>query len=393
MNDWFFSFMAVFGVATLVAVVGFIFFLWYKLHSAPGPGIVLGAYEIIGKYAGQKIHTRLQGMVVDATGFFCSSELTQAFKDMLCEDMGRMLKQINPAPATPTTSAASPEAAETTTTEAEKTEKAEKITKQKPVQSTEAQVLEKLVKQVQAYPLDQICRVAIIRNGFFGEKHLIVHFGDPKRSLSDYASNEEESHFNLAFGPVNKGLINGSMQTLPEQWEFPNERFNLGKVTAHVFVPEGAETENASMHPQPLHFKSKSEADKAQTAQTKKEEKERMDIAKLILHIPNAIHIQQHVKSLTQQLRDKDFALQDMGRKLSAVATELDWLRRAVKGFLTEGQTLEDLMPSRIDPLDFICLFTFPTVFYFVTDAFKIYPLVGVVLGTGLASFVIYRRH
>ena len=94
MNDWFFSFMAVFGVVTLIGVIAFIGFLWYKLHSSPGPGIVLGAYEIIGRYAGQKIHTRLKGMVVDATGFFCSSELTQAFKDMLCEDMGRMLKGI-----------------------------------------------------------------------------------------------------------------------------------------------------------------------------------------------------------------------------------------------------------------------------------------------------------
>jgi len=376
--------MAVFGVATLVAVVGFIFFLWYKLHSAPGPGIVLGAYEIIGRYAGQKIHTRLKGMVVDATGFFCSSELTQAFKDMLCSDMGRMLKDIKPAEK-PTEQAPSAEQKQTEPDESTEAEKAADEKMKKPSGFAkfwngieEETMLETLRQQVLTYPLDQICRVAIIREGFFGEKHLIVQFGDPKRSLSDYASSEEESHFNLAFGPINKGLINGSMQTIPEQWEFPNERFNLGKVTAHVFVPDD-----------PMN----QEAGKEQEETAKKEEKERMDIAKLILHVPNAIHIQQHVKSLTQQLRDKDFALQDMGVKLSAVATELDWLRRAVKGFLTEGQNLEDLMPSRIDPLDFICLFTFPTVFYFVTDAFKIYPLVGVVLGTALASFVIYRRH
>jgi len=377
MNDWFFSFMAVFGVVTLIGVIAFIGFLWYKLHSSPGPGIVLGAYEIIGRYAGQKIHTRLKGMVVDATGFFCSSELTQAFKDMLCEDMGRMLKGIKEPEPEPEPKTEEPK------TEAEngqkKTETAvtPKMDKQKPIQSTERAMLEKLTKQVQAYPLDQVCRVALIRDGMFGEKHLIVSFGDPKRSLSDYASNEEESHFNLAFGPVNKGLIVGSMQTIAEPWEFPNERFNLGTVTAHVFLPEKEEA------PQ----------DEAKKEKAKKEDKERMDISKLILHVPNAIHIQQHVRSLTQQLRDKDFALQDMGRKLSAVATELDWLRRAVKGFLTEGQNLEDLMPSRIDPLDFICLFTFPTVFYFVTDAFKIFPLIGVVCGTGLASYIIYRRH
>ena len=232
MNDWFFSFMAIFGVVTLIGVIAFIGFLWYKLHSSPGPGIVLGAYEIIGRYAGQKIHTRLKGMVVDATGFFCSSELTQAFKDMLCEDMGRMLKGIKepePEPEPKTDAENAEKKTEAATTP--------KMDKQKPIQSTERAMLEKLTKQVQAYPLDQVCRVALIRDGIFGEKHLIVSFGDPKRSLSDYASNEEESHFNLAFGPVNKGLIVGSMQTIAEPWEFPNERFNLGTVTAHVFVP------------------------------------------------------------------------------------------------------------------------------------------------------------
>ncbi len=373
--------MAVFGIVTLIAVVAFIFFLWYKLHSAPGPGIVLGAYEIIGRYAGQKIHTRLKGMVVDATGFFCSSELTQAFKDMLCSDIGSMLRDITPLPEPepeqPKPVAPLTEAAKTPE-EIEKAAEAVKLKKQRAIQSREKVMLEKLADQIQSYPLDQICRVAIIRDGIFGEKHLIVSFGDQKRSLSDYASNEEESHFNLAFGPVNKGLIVGSMQTIAEPWEFPNERFNLGKVTAHVFVPEKDETKDEQ---------------KDAKEKTKKEDRERLDIAKLILHVPNAIHIQQHVKSLVQQLRDKDFALQEMGQKLSAAATNLDWNSRAVKGFRTEDPNNKDMIPARIDPLDFICLFTFPAVFYFITNAFKIYPLIGVVCGTGLASYIIYRRH
>jgi hypothetical protein len=234
-------------------------------------------------------------------------------------------------------------------------------------------------KKIQDLPLDKICRVVIMRDGFFGEKHLIVQFGDPKRSLSDYASHEEESHFNFAFGPVNKGLISGSMQTLPERWEFPNKRFNLGKVTVHIFVPEESQASETG----------KKEKDKENTVG------KYTDIAQLVLHIPNAIHIQEHVKSLEQQLKDKEFSLRDMGLKLSAMATVVDVANAIIKGFRTEGgpKNLEDFIPKRIDLLDGICVFVFPVVFYFIVNAFGATPLIGVVVGGALACFVIYRRH
>jgi len=359
--------MTYLGLAVLLAVVGLFGFIWYRQRAAPGPGIVLGEYEVIGCYAGQKIHTRLKGMMVDATSFFCASDLTEPFKDLLYEDIDRMI----PKPA----------AEKKPETGTEKGDVPEKMDRSNPTQTAERTMLEKIKKQIKEFPLDTVCKVAIIRNGVLGEKHLIMTFSDDKnRGLSDYSSNEEESHFTFAFGPVNKGLIKGCMQTLTEPWEFSNERFPLGDFpvgTVHVFVPDDPMSNG--------NGQSKANGKSEKSAWN-------LNAAKLILHVPNVVHINEHMKSIMQQLKDKDFALQQMGVKYSALATETDVLRRAVKGFMTEGQKIEDLMPKKLDVLDFIMLMAFPTICYVVAAAFGVYPLAGVIAGLSIAGFIIYWR-
>ena len=359
---WFISFMTYFGVTVMVALMGLIFFVWYRQRAAPGPGVVLGEYEVIGCYAGQKIHTRIKGMMVDATSFFCASDLTEPFKDLLYGDIDRLITK-KPAEKAPVEG---------------DNEKPEQM-KPDPALAAEQGMLEKIKKQLKTFPLDKIATVAIIRSGVFGERHLLIKFdeinGNGPRSLTDYSSNEEESHFTFAFGPVNKGLIKGRMQTLTEPWEFSNERFPLGDFpvgTVHVLVPDD-----------PVTNQKNEKTEKAAW---------NLNAAKLLLHVPNVVRQQEHMKSIMQQVKDKDFALAQMGVKYSALATETDVLRRAVKGFMTEGQKLEDLFPKKLDVLDWLCIGLFPTVGWAAAGALGITSLVGVIVGEACAGFIIYWR-
>jgi hypothetical protein len=387
MSSWFLTFMPVFGAVAIIAVVLYMIFQWYKMHAAPGPGVPLGELEIYGRHGSTHVH--LKGMAVDATNQFCSSEMTQQFKDLLCEDINKMLPDLKAEASQ--TEAPSEKPSETAENAEEKTVKARVEAGE--LKQVELETLENVKKQIQTYPFESVCRVAIIRDsgdssfGFVSQRHLVFVFADAKRNLLSYASNEEENHFNFAFGPMTKGVIFGDMETLIEDWELPNERFKLGDFpagTVHILVPDEPTGKTDAVEDQKKN---------GDTAKTDSAPKERLNIVKLLLHLPNAIYIQMHVKSLERQLTDRDNALKDMSDKLSEYAAKLDKANRAVKAFLTEGKTLDDLMPKKLDEIDVLCVIGFPTVFYAVADAFKVYPLIGVIVGLCSALFAIHRRH
>jgi len=411
-NEWFFGGMGAFGIAAIIGVVLFILFLWWRANSAPAPGIPLGVYEVNGRYAGQTLHKRIKGVLVDCTGIFCAPEVMESFKDLLRRDLvGMISKPSLPSPPKPSENEADKTAdiSPGGNPEPEKTEIAPPSTAPLAPPSTqepEAKMMQEMIENFEKNSLDKCCRVVITREFIFGEKHLIIHLGDPRRALSEYASHEEENHFSLSLGPVKKGVINGTIQTIPDEYDFKNERFKLGKVTVHVFRPDDPHDDEitkvakqviSELQGQGLKKTLSVTVEKIVLAMEKSDlgrhYKIERGIAKVATYIPTAVNVEEQLKSKDQQLRDKDTAITNANQELTEKAVELDNYRTILKGLQIEGANLMSMLPKKLDILDFACMVGLPTILYPIVEALGGYPLIGVVIGVGAAGVLIYRRH
>jgi hypothetical protein len=342
----------IYGVTALIIALVMVIFTWWRANSAPAPGMPLGSYKVTLKYAGQKMHHEVEGILVDCTAYFCAPEIVDAFKSLLTRDISKTLDKP------------------------EKSEKKPEKTKEKKLapalsdpKSEQLDMLQTLKNQLNSLSLESICRIVVTRDGaLFGEKHLFVQLGDSKKSLSEYASHEEESRFSLQFGPVSKGKIDCVSYTLPDRYAFKNSRFKLGTVTVHIIKPD------------------------ANTTDSKITQSE-ISLAKIVLSIPHALDVEEHLKSLGQQIKDLKFANEEMGKELSAVSTERDFLLRSTQGFTTEGGKPLQPPPKKNDVVDYIVLFALPSVAYAIADAAGAYPLIGVIAGLSVAGLVVYKRH
>ncbi len=66
------------GTIGLVAL----WFLW-RIFAPAAPGVSLGYFEVIGRYAGQKLLKRLRGVLVECTPLFLNSELDRQFREII----------------------------------------------------------------------------------------------------------------------------------------------------------------------------------------------------------------------------------------------------------------------------------------------------------------------
>ena len=177
------------GTIGLVAL----WFLW-RIFAPAAPGVSLGYFEVIGRYAGQKLLKRLRGVLVECTPLFLNSELDRQFREIIAEDLEAY---------------------------------AEKETGEKALE------LKELAEKVRKQSLENLCRIIAVRDRGFS-KHLLVQYGNVDKPLSAYAANEPSSRFTFGFGFLSQGVITGQIYTLPQ----PLQVHRLGKVNVHLFCPD-----------------------------------------------------------------------------------------------------------------------------------------------------------
>jgi len=361
-NLWFFNAMTVVSVIMIAAIGSLLVYMYYLYRSKPAPGVLLGHLTIFGVH-NDGTHTKLEGSTVDSTAEFCNTEMTQNFKDILTQDLEKIIRSPDTDPDS-----------ETLQTAARSKKK-----------------LAAFREQIQNWPIEQICRVAVIKDGIFGKKHLIIQFGQPNKTLrriDTYATHDpEDDRFSLSLGPTSKGVVHGTMYEFNETWAFDDKRFKLGRFdigTIHIFVPEEPIKHDSPTTIVPEH-------DSGALSVMAGGNNRRL-IAKFVLHMPNVVYNSIQIRSLEQQIRDKDIALNDSGEKLSALSVKADRLATVLRAFMLEEAKIEDLMSKHIDYIDGVLMLTFPVLLCFLAEALGISAVVGALLGSVLSSIIIFVR-
>ena len=177
------------GVVVLVAV----WMVWRSIAPA-APGISLGYYEVLGRYAGSKLVKRIKGTLVDATALFLNPEIEPTFKRLLSEDLLELSKRV---------------------------------------EEQEAKNLKELADSLSKHILQACCRIIITRERLF-TKHVIIQYGNADKPLHDFAAHEPSNKFTLGFGFLSQGIITGQISTLPQPWNI----YKLGKLQVHIFKPD-----------------------------------------------------------------------------------------------------------------------------------------------------------
>jgi len=186
----------IYGFYAVVAfVVGMILLSIWKNISPAAPGIPLGYYEIIGRYAGGSLMKRIQGTLVDATYFFLNPEIENKFKEYILKNIEAMSKKGNPG-----------------------------------IKPSEALSIK---NSLQKYRFSKACRIIVTRDRFW-TKHVLVQWGYVDKPLIDYAVHEDRGKFTLSTGLITRGTITGTIKTLPDPWVIPK----IGKCTVHLFLPD-----------------------------------------------------------------------------------------------------------------------------------------------------------
>ena len=341
--------IALAGLGLVIAVA--VWMVWRTIAPA-APGISMGYYEIMGRYAGRKLLYRIKGTLVDSTSLFLNPEIAGEFKKKIIEDINvvimkqktAILKQnektstsLNPSKSTqePSQTPASASAMVITT-------------------------LEAIVKQFETCDLSDICRIIVTRGKLF-TKHVIVQYGYIDKPLNAYAAHDPSSKFTLSLGFLSQGVIEGSIRTFPQPWEISK----LGKATVHLFLPDAEATEQPKMPPDYL--------------------------AKIAVYASTNVEYRDLIKSKDTQLKEKDKKLSEMGQELSAMATEKDALLRAIQGFSETGKVPKVTIKKFGIP-DFVAI-TVPTLAgYYLSDYVKVEPLVGLFFGLMMGALLLYRR-
>ena len=186
----------IYGFYAVVAfVAGMILLSIWKNISPAAPGIPLGYYEVIGRYAGGSLMKRIQGTLVDSTHLFLNPEITNKFKKYVLKNIKEASKK-NP-------------------------------------NSKKASQLLLLEKPFMKYPLEKTVRIIVTRDRFW-KKHILVQWGYVDKPLIDYAMHEDRGKFTLSTGLITRGVITGVIHSLPDPWVIPK----IGKCTVHLFLPD-----------------------------------------------------------------------------------------------------------------------------------------------------------
>jgi len=187
--------IALAGLAVIIALG--VWMVWRTISPASS-GVILGYYEIIGRYAGGKLQKRIKGMLVDATPLFMNEEMEPRFKEFLLQEIEVIVKKEGGNPNFD---------------------------------------LQSFRKQVMEYSLSKSCHVIVTREKLFS-KHVIVQYGYVEKPLNAYASHDPESKFTLSAGPSSQGTIHGRIRTLSDC-----EVYRLGKVKVSLFKPDPLQEE------------------------------------------------------------------------------------------------------------------------------------------------------
>ena len=192
--------IALAGLALIIIIA--LWMIWRSIAPA-APGTALGYYEIMGRYAGSKLIRRLKGTIVDCTPIFLSPKIEKDFKEILKEDLDRLIARSS-----------------------NKDDKAGLMELRKKLEN------EKNL-------LSDYCRILAVRDVF--RKHIIIQYGRVDKPLNNYAVHEPSSKFTLSMGFLSHGIITGVIETLPQRWEI----YRIGKAYVHLFCPDDPENPNS----------------------------------------------------------------------------------------------------------------------------------------------------
>ena len=374
-------------VAIFLSIFAYIIF---RAYSKPAPGLVLGSYEIFGRYAGGKLYESIKGILVDSTAYFLNPILVQDFTKLVLYDVDRMIAKIENVKKPPVINVTStktenvePAPAETAIAVSSNAEQELKKLESPKTQQSELDLLRVSRQAFVDLPFQTACRMLVIRDGIGGDKHLILQVGDTSKSITEFAMHDPHgSGFSFTLGPVRKGVIDGAIQTLPGNFSI----FGFGKVKIHIFKP--FDPTKADM----IEGDAKKD-DKGKVLESLFEKFS--NLAMIVQAIPNALDVRQHVKSLNEQLKDKDIALEEMSADLTKKAVTVDRLTRAVKGFQTEGGNPVEVTPKNFDGID-VLIIIFGAVLGVgggIALGGAVGGLAGVIVGLIPSLLVVFKRH
>jgi len=324
--EWFFELVPRIALAGLAFIILFFVWLLWQNVAPAAPGISLGYYEVMGRYAGKKLLKRLKGPIVDATALFMNTDVEREFKEMVVEDIEAFLPK-----------------------ETDKEKRAD---------------LEAIKNQYSMWSLSEMCRIIAMRHKGLS-KHILIQYDHVDKPLNEYAANEPEAKLTLGFGFLSKGVISGEIDSFPQPWNI----HKLGKVHIHLFrpdVPHGT-SENPAKEPPKW-------------------------MARLALFARSSLEFKEERATYKAQLLEKDRKLGEMGKELSAMATEVDALRRTLQGFVTTGKLPESVKPKRVDIGDFITIALPTLIAGIVARYFEVEVLAGVFVGLLVGIALLSRR-
>lgn len=205
----FFQWIPNLAIAFLVLIIALaVWFIWRAIAPA-GPGISLGFYEVVGRYADQKLIKRLKGTFVDATPHFVNQQVETGFFRFLKEDIDTVInKTVQP--------------------------------------SEELKALSEFLEN-ETPRLSDYVKVIVTREKIF-TKHALIQYKYVDKPLNAYAAHDPQAKFSLGFGFLTQGVITGEIHTLPTRYEIPR----LGKFHVHLFKPDAPPNEPARDPPEYL---------------------------------------------------------------------------------------------------------------------------------------------
>jgi len=313
-----------YGFYAVVAGLVFLIALSFWKNIAPAaPGIPLGYYEVIGRYAGGSLMKRIQGTLVDSTQIFLSPENQQRFKKFIIDRMDVALKKGNPA---------------------------------------NAAEIRQLKMRLKAFPFQRACRIIVTRDRFF-RKHILVQWRYVDKPLTEYAVYEDRGKFTFSAGLISRGVITGTIKTLPEPLVLPK----LGKFHVHLFLPDVPRNEKPSEPP--------------------------LWLAKIPLFMPSVAEVTELIESKDEQISELTRQLREMGKQVAASSTTRDAFWRILAVFSTEGKTseMEKALGGGFDAVDAVLVGGPIALAAYIANYFGYEWFYGAAAGLAV-GYYLYRR-
>ncbi len=82
------------GIVLVVVVASAIAYIIYRAYSKPAQGLLLGSYEIFGRYAGGKLYKSIKGLLVDSSAYFLNPVLITDFTNLILYDVDQLLARM-----------------------------------------------------------------------------------------------------------------------------------------------------------------------------------------------------------------------------------------------------------------------------------------------------------